>query len=513
MTATLDFATATQSPEYQWESVTRRYRSKETGRFLSPEVVKVLTLKRIELATTDLQTLGQLLLDGKISLKVWQQQTAESLKILHAQQYLLGVGGQSSIQKEDYLELGRELKNQYQYLRNFATDCTQGTMSVLQFKARLGMYALAAKVSYFAGERAAARRAGMTHGKRVLGVTDYHCADCLKYAGLGTVALVDLILPTQKCACRIQCRCAINYLSLEDTLDLSEIDFATPPTPGQYIVDKNGRWRDPRTGQFISMPDIKDPGVRDRLISELTERGRASEARNLVRDINKIKLLSLLSPQAYNATLDQLKRKYKNNPFALSLISVLQLERGVSNKANAQEKIEELEQLVKNTTRKTSASPPTLKQGLRDIEVKEMEITPDSRLAAIQAQLSAVDVTKLNDAQKSQHAADSSALDAVLRYRRSVEDLNKVVGEINSSAKLSDDDYERLHSERDQIWGEIKSALDEAQGLKNSYLSEPALDDYVQTMVGISRESPGGYKIAVPKDMDSLRTKAAASPC
>lgn len=213
----LTFDTATDNPNFKWEKQTRRYRNNQTGRFVSKEAVYTLTASRIELAKTDLGTLGELLLDQKITLRTWQQQTAETLKILHTQQYLLGVGGQKAIEKSDYLEIGRELKEQYAYLRNFAVDLTQGKMTEGQFKARLTMYADAAKVSYFKGEKTAAGRAGFTHGRRVLGLAE-HCEDCPAIASLGVVPIAELIMPTQNCSCRIRCKCKITYLTEEEAI-------------------------------------------------------------------------------------------------------------------------------------------------------------------------------------------------------------------------------------------------------------------------------------------------------
>lgn len=213
----LTFDAATDNPSFKWEKQTRRYRNKQTGRFISKEAVYALTASRIELAKSDLDTLGQLLLDGRISLKSWQQQTAETLKILHTQQYLLGVGGQKAIQKADYLEIGRELKNQYQYLRNFAVDLTQGTMTEAQFKARLKMYADAAKVSYFQGEKVAAARAGLPFAMRILGDAE-HCISCPEIAARGVVPISKVVLPTRQCECRVKCRCKLRYLSLSEAI-------------------------------------------------------------------------------------------------------------------------------------------------------------------------------------------------------------------------------------------------------------------------------------------------------
>lgn len=210
----LTFDAATDNPEFNWEPQNRRYRNKQTGRFVSKEAVYTLTRKRIDLAKSDLSTLGNLLVEKKINLKVWQAETAETLKILHTQQYLLGVGGQKSIEKSDYLEIGRELKAQYAYLRNFAVELGLGKMTLGQFKARLEMYADATKVSYFRGEKTSAVRGGFTHGRRILSPVAEHCPECPSIAALGVVSISQLIMPTQACSCRVRCKCRIEFVNL-----------------------------------------------------------------------------------------------------------------------------------------------------------------------------------------------------------------------------------------------------------------------------------------------------------
>jgi hypothetical protein len=214
----LTFDAATDNPAFKWEKTSNRYRNKETGRFISKEAVYTLTQKRVEYVKGDLGSVGQLLLDGKINLKTWQQQTAETLKILHTQQYLLGVGGQKSLQKSDYLEIGRELKNQYQYLRNFAVDLTQGKMSPAQFSARLSMYADAAKVSFFRGEKVAAGRAGFAFGRRSLTSGHIHCSDCPVYAARGIVPIDEVVMPLVACQCTTNCKCRVFYFTLQEAI-------------------------------------------------------------------------------------------------------------------------------------------------------------------------------------------------------------------------------------------------------------------------------------------------------
>lgn len=221
---------------YKWESSVRRYRDRTTGRFLSRKAVSDLTTLRISQVTQDLHKLGDSLLSNEITLKQWQEQFANQLKILHTQQFLLGVGGDSQIVDDDFKTISDKLINQYEYLQNFATDLTLGKVSPAQFKNRTRMYATASKISFFAGEIAAARNSGFNAASRVLADSE-HCQDCINYAALGAVKLEDVILPKTFCKCRVQCLCNLVFSKIElaDTIDKTP-DTVVPKTDIQTQI-------------------------------------------------------------------------------------------------------------------------------------------------------------------------------------------------------------------------------------------------------------------------------------
>jgi|LakMenEpi03Aug12_release.lakeMendotaPanAssembly.Ray.scaffolds.fasta_scaffold188378_2 hypothetical protein len=198
---------------YKWESSVRRYRDRSTGRFLSRKTVADLTLLRIKQVTEDLQKLGDSLITGESTLRQWQQQFAESLKILHTQQFLLGVGGDSQIKDRDYKTISDILFEQYQYLQNFATELTQGKVSQPQFRNRVNLYAKASQISFYAGEVQAAKNSGFNAATRILADAE-HCQDCLNYAALGAVRLENVILPKTKCACMVNCLCSLTFSNI-----------------------------------------------------------------------------------------------------------------------------------------------------------------------------------------------------------------------------------------------------------------------------------------------------------
>lgn len=209
---------ATDNPHFSWDKKSQRYRDRSTGRFIRKSVVDTLSWRNVERVKADLATIGDLLIEGKISLRTWQVETANTLKILHAQQYVLGIGGQSQLQKEDYLEIGRELKSQYKYLQGFAYDVQAGNITKAQFKYRLQLYGNSSKVSFFRGKQKSARAAGYTHAKRLLGIAE-HCPDCLRYHARGVVPIAELVLPTQACVCGPNCKCNVLYFRLSEAVN------------------------------------------------------------------------------------------------------------------------------------------------------------------------------------------------------------------------------------------------------------------------------------------------------
>lgn len=230
---------------YKWESSVRRYRDRSTGRFLSRKAVADLTTLRISQVTQDLHKLGDSLLSQEITLKQWQEQFANQLKILHTQQFLLGVGGDSQIVDDDFKTISDTLTGQYNYLQNFATDLTKGKVSQAQFRNRIGMYAKASKVSFFAGEVAAARNSGFNAVSRVLADSE-HCQDCINYAALGVVRLEDVILPQTKCACMVNCLCSLLFSKITEKepkpvdtpkTDLSSLILSLSPKQIKELVD------------------------------------------------------------------------------------------------------------------------------------------------------------------------------------------------------------------------------------------------------------------------------------
>jgi hypothetical protein len=214
---------------WQWDEKTARYRSGETGRFINANQLKSLQERNIELIGNNIQSLGDLLIQDQISLKSWQESTMQALKTLRLHQLVLAKGGLAQTFAVDYLAVGRDLKSDYTYLRQFAEDIQRGytigkdgqqrPMTIARFQQRLNLYAKKGRTSFEQGVQARQLDQGDQYMYRTLGFTDRHCADCVRYQAAGVVSIGALPLPGENCQCGGNCRCSVVYVrSLEDLI-------------------------------------------------------------------------------------------------------------------------------------------------------------------------------------------------------------------------------------------------------------------------------------------------------
>lgn len=200
------------SPNFTWDARSQRYRYGDSGKFVPREAMLNLQKGYVEAIKADLQALGGLVADGKISLRTWQETTAKTIKTLHINQAILGRGGVDRMTPADYLAVGRELRSQYKYLQQFATDLTKGTMTRAQFEQRLKLYANSSNISFSQAQQQNSKDNGDRYMRRRLHASE-SCSDCIRYAARGVVAIGSLPLPKQNCQCGANCRCTVEYLN------------------------------------------------------------------------------------------------------------------------------------------------------------------------------------------------------------------------------------------------------------------------------------------------------------
>lgn len=159
---------------------------------------------RIEALTDDL-------IANRISLAKWEKSLAEELKTLHVQRALLARGGRKASTQDDWLSIGRILREEYKYVHEMALDIQSGEVTEAGLKARLKLYTERSSLSGHFMKKENAMDSGYKYMKRILGSTDHHCQECLVYASLGVLPIGQLPLPTVSCTCMANCKCSVVY--------------------------------------------------------------------------------------------------------------------------------------------------------------------------------------------------------------------------------------------------------------------------------------------------------------
>ncbi len=81
--------------------------------------LRLMSERRIEGIT-------QRLIDGEIDLAAWQEAMKAELRRANYEQFVVGKGGdRTQINRQEYLQLGPELKRQYRYLQRFSDEIAQ----------------------------------------------------------------------------------------------------------------------------------------------------------------------------------------------------------------------------------------------------------------------------------------------------------------------------------------------------------------------------------------------------
>ena len=180
-------------------------------RFLPKKIINAIETFQAKATGLKIKQSSNQLVQGKIGLVRWQSDMRQTLKNAHLRHAIMAKGGVNQMTPEDYLAVGRNLKQEYRYLRLFAKDIRDGKVSEAQFMARSQMYARKARSSGEIMRSRVAKQAGLQFMQRFLYGGDRSCPNCVSYAGKGKVLIGELPLPTEQCQCRANCKCRVEY--------------------------------------------------------------------------------------------------------------------------------------------------------------------------------------------------------------------------------------------------------------------------------------------------------------
>jgi len=196
--------------EWTYDPRAGRYR-RPSGQFMSEKAVAALIDGRIAKLGKDLRRFTRMLIDGNITLDQWQGSVREAIKGSHIQANILGHGGRAGMGAAEYGRIGQALRAEYRYLQGFAGDILAGRVSAPMALARIQLYAESVRSSYWEGASVRQAKQGYSMMRRRLDSQAAHCDDCIRYAARGLVPIGSLPLPGQRCECRSNCKCSVEY--------------------------------------------------------------------------------------------------------------------------------------------------------------------------------------------------------------------------------------------------------------------------------------------------------------
>ncbi len=187
------------------------YRDKSTGRFISSKSVRMELDAAVDASAIDTRTLSLSLQRGELDVKEWQLAMRQRVKDVHINAAVTQRGGWDQMTPADWGRVGQRIRNQYEYLDNFAAQIANGTQPLDgRFLVRSQMYDEAAISTYDRFERNAMRNAGFIEERNVLEPGIKHCGGCLTEDAKGWVPIGSL-LPVGERQCLSRCRCTIEY--------------------------------------------------------------------------------------------------------------------------------------------------------------------------------------------------------------------------------------------------------------------------------------------------------------
>jgi hypothetical protein len=205
-------------PGYRYDTVSRRYRSDETGRFVSRADIVGLLEAQVASLERRLGALTQALHDGNLAPAWYAEQMRTELRRAHLQERALGAGGWHALTAQDYGSVGRRLRDDYARIVTLTQGIQEGTVTLPQALNRINGYVGTARLEFWEAERQRAQPSEASETVimiRDLGTSE-HCPSCLEYHSQGWA--FDLPVPGTQSECGPRCRCSLRYRTVASEL-------------------------------------------------------------------------------------------------------------------------------------------------------------------------------------------------------------------------------------------------------------------------------------------------------
>jgi hypothetical protein len=204
----------TPTSRFRWNAVARRYIDAR-GRFVSQAILRKEIDGALASATLRVRALAEQLRAGQITIEEWELGMRSLSKDVHLYNAAAARGGWAQLGEDDYGRVGRIVRDEYRWIRNFRTEIEDGYPLDGRFLRRTELYAQAGRETFHKTERQSQLEAGNTLERSVLGAAD-HCEgerSCIEQAARGWVVIGRLIAIGQR-LCGRRCKCSMEYSSI-----------------------------------------------------------------------------------------------------------------------------------------------------------------------------------------------------------------------------------------------------------------------------------------------------------
>ncbi len=253
-------------PAYTWNAGARQYVDAR-GRFVPRAAVRTALDGVIDASAAAMRQASLDLQAGTTNTVGWQIAMERNLKTIHVASGALAKGGWAQADSETWAVVGRRVRAQYEYLRNFAYQVANGLPLDGQFLARSEMYAISGTGTYEAILRRDDLAAGYTEERRVTAGAEV-CPECLSYASMGWQPAGELPDIGEASRCLTRCRCRYERRRLDPTLSTAGLPQYGPSQARVQVGEDH-------EGRVLSTEEMERV-VRDRLGLSLSLQDMAS---------------------------------------------------------------------------------------------------------------------------------------------------------------------------------------------------------------------------------------------
>lgn len=198
------------TPDYRWNETAGKYIG-SNGRFVRFRAVRDALDATAKASGENIRALTESLRAGQLSVGEWESAMLREIKLMHTASAAAARGGWAQMSQADWGAAGRQIRDQYGYLHNFAQEMASGKQPMNgRVNVRADLYVEAARDTFEEMRRRYEKNNNaMTEERRVLAAAE-NCNGCIEQAGKGWQPIGTLPrIGSQEC--RTRCKCTFEY--------------------------------------------------------------------------------------------------------------------------------------------------------------------------------------------------------------------------------------------------------------------------------------------------------------